>query len=405
MGGIFMGAQKNSLKGSTLFFIAIVIFTVVGIIIFPQEVFNASKKGLLLWFNTVFPSLFPFMVGTYLLIELGVVRFIGILFEPIMRPLFNVPGVGAFAWVMGLTSGYPVGAKITADLRSKGEITQVEAQRLAAFSNNSGPLFILGAVSVGMLSNPGVGMFLLGIHYLSSFSVGLLFRFYKRDNACKNKSSNHLFKRALKQLILEQKNQSKKIGAILKESIIHSMDLIVQIGGFIILFSVIAELLKVFSIMNLFNQVLSPIFSFIGFDRNLINGWVLAVIEITNGINMMGSSSYPLDQQLILVNSVIAWGGISILMQTVSVISNSDIKVSVYVLAKFIQSVFAIIYTILLYPHIKAFQTHSVFNTFQYFNPQGHFLQTWTYTCSSLCILFVILNLITRKKACKKHTH
>ncbi|NLM13159.1 MAG: sporulation integral membrane protein YlbJ [Epulopiscium sp.] len=400
-----MGTQKNPLKGSKLFFIGIVIFTVGGIIIFPQEVFNASKKGLLLWFNTVFPSLFPFMVGTYLLIELGVVRFIGILFEPIMRPIFNVPGVGAFAWIMGLISGYPVGAKITADLRTKGQITQAEAQRLVAFSNNSGPLFILGAVSVGMLSNPGVGIFLLGIHYLSSFSVGLLFRFYNRENIRTSKRNKQLFKEAFKQFTLEQKNQSKKMGTVLKESIMHSMDLIVQIGGFIILFSVIAELLKVFSIMDLFNQILYPVFSFIGFDRSLINGWVLAIIEITNGINMIGSSSAPFYQQLVLINSVIAWGGISILMQTVSVISHSDIKVSIYVLAKFIQSIFAIIYSILLYPYIKNFQTHSVVNTFKYFHSQNQLLQTWSYICSCLCILFVILNLISRKKTCKKRTY
>ncbi|HHW66784.1 sporulation integral membrane protein YlbJ [Defluviitalea raffinosedens] len=400
-----MGSTKNALKRSKLFFIAIVIFTVGGIILFPQEVFNASKKGLLLWFNTVFPSLFPFMIGTYLLIELGIVRFIGVLFEPIMRPLFNVPGVGAFAWIMGLTSGYPVGAKITADLRAKGQITQVEAQRLIAFSNNSGPLFILGAVSVGMLSNPEVGMFLLGIHYLSSLSVGLLFRFYKREATCKSNSYKHLFKRAIEQLIQDQKMQSKKIGFILKESIIHSMDLVTQIGGFIILFSVVAELLKIFSIMDLLSKLLHPVFLFLGFDKSLINGWILAIIEITNGINMMGSSSTPLIQQLILINSVIAWGGISILMQTVSVISHSDINVSVYALAKFIQAIFAMIYTMLLYPQIKNFQTYSVFNTFQYFHPHNPLLQTWTYVCSSLCILFIILNFIIRKKACNKRTH
>lgn len=401
-----MDIQKNSMKLSKIFFIFIVIFTVIGILIFPQQVFHASKKGLLLWFNTVFPALLPFMIGSFLLIELGVVRFIGILFEPIMRPIFNVPGVGAFPWIMGLTSGYPVGAKITADLRAKGQISQVEAQRLVAFSNNSGPLFILGAVAVGMLSRAEIGIFLLSIHYLSSLSVGILFRFYKKEKGFKKQSYKHLFKKALEQLILKQRNQTKKIATILKESIMNSMDMIVQIGGFIILFSVIAELLKLFSIMSFFNILLYPIFSYIGFDSSLISGLILAIVEITNGINIIGASSAPIIQQLILINSMIAWGGASILMQTVSVISHSDIKVSVYVCAKLMQSFFAILYTIIFNSYIKeiSLETHSVFRYYQFFPQNNAWFQKWTYICSILCILFILLSFST-KKMCKKRTY
>lgn len=393
-----MRTQKTSIKGYKILFIFIVIIVVGGILTFPEEVFNASKKGLLLWFNTVFPSLFPFMIGTYLLIELGVVHFIGILFEPIMRPIFNVPGVGAFAWTMGLTSGYPIGAKITADLRAGGQITQIEAQRLIAFANNSGPLFILGAVSVGMLSRPEVGMFLLGIHYLSSLSMGILFRFYKKEKVYKKQTYKHLFKKAVNELILKQKKQSKKLGAILKDSIMNSMEMISQIGGFIILFSVISELLKLFHLMGFLNKLFYPAFSLIGFDKILIDGWIMGIIEITNGINIMGSSSAPVNQQLILVSSVIAWGGLSIFMQTVSMISHSDINVFIYACAKFIQSIFAFVYTIIFYPYIKeiSLETHSVFKVFTYPFQNNIWVSSWTYICALLCIVFAIISI--RKK-------
>lgn len=32
-----------------------------------------------------------------------------------MKPLFNIPGEGAYAFIMGIISGYPVGAKIVTD--------------------------------------------------------------------------------------------------------------------------------------------------------------------------------------------------------------------------------------------------------------------------------------------------
>ena len=60
-----------------------------------------------------------------------------------MRPLFNVPGEGAFPLIMGIISGYPVGAKIVTNFRKNGTVTKEEGERLITFTNNSGPLFII----------------------------------------------------------------------------------------------------------------------------------------------------------------------------------------------------------------------------------------------------------------------
>ena len=63
-----------------------------------------------------------------------------------MRPLFNVPGEGAYALLMGTISGYPVGAKVVTDLKEQGVCNDIECERLISFTNNSGPLFIVGLV-------------------------------------------------------------------------------------------------------------------------------------------------------------------------------------------------------------------------------------------------------------------
>ena len=63
-----------------------------------------------------------------------------------MRPLFNVPGESAYAFIMGLISGYPVGAKIVTDLRKTNLCSKDEGERMLCFTNNSGPLFIIGTV-------------------------------------------------------------------------------------------------------------------------------------------------------------------------------------------------------------------------------------------------------------------
>lgn len=386
---------KDTLSLSRLITVCIIILLTTGIIIFPQEVLEASKRGIQLWFNTLFPSLFPFMVATYLLIELGVVHFIGILFEPVMGPIFNVPGEGAFPWMMGIISGYPIGAKITADLRCKGKISQVEAQRLIAFTNNSGPLFILGAVSAGMLSKAETGFFLLAIHYLSSLTVGLLFRFYKKGKKVHGKKYKNIIKKSFQQLSLIQKNNSKKIGLILKESIMSSMDTVVQIGGFVILFSVTSQLLELSSLLDLFTKLFKPFFKLIVFSPKLISAFLLGIIEITNGISRIGLCSASLKEELALVSFLIAFGGLSVFMQTVSVISSSDINIPIYACAKLLQGLFAFIYSVTFYPQMTKISayTQTVFNPISYNITNSFWFKSGPYLCAFICILFILFNI------------
>ena len=107
----------------------------------------------------------------------------------IMRPLFNVPGEGSFAFLMGIISGYPTGAKIVSNLKEKIICNTEECERLIAFTNNSGPLFIVGTVGSSLLSNSKIGFLLLFTHILACITVGFLFRFWKYKKAPPYRSS------------------------------------------------------------------------------------------------------------------------------------------------------------------------------------------------------------------------
>src|SRR5699024_10289589 len=156
----------------------ITLFLTSCLIIFPQDAFEASVRGFSVWAEIVFPSLLPFFIISELMITFGVVPFIGIILEPIMRPLFRVPGAGGFAWVLGMASGYPAGAKISVQLRNKNAISQIEAERLNAFTNASSPLFIFGAIAVGFLNDATTGLLIAASHYGGNLIVGLCMRFY-----------------------------------------------------------------------------------------------------------------------------------------------------------------------------------------------------------------------------------
>ena len=116
------------------------------LLLFSNNNLVAVKNGLTLWANSVVPSLFPFFVATELLSHTNIVNYFGILLNNIMKPLFNIRGEGSFAFVMGIISGYPVGAKIACNFRENNICSKEECERLLSFTNNSGPLFIIGTV-------------------------------------------------------------------------------------------------------------------------------------------------------------------------------------------------------------------------------------------------------------------
>ena len=155
----------------------IFLFFIFCLLIFSKNNLIAVKNGLSLWANSVVPSLFPFFVATELLSHTNIINQLGNILNFIMKPLFNVNGKGSFAFIMGIISGYPIGAKIAANFRKNNICSKEECERLLSFTNNSGPLFIIGTVGISMFGNTIIGILLFVTHLLASITVGFIFRF------------------------------------------------------------------------------------------------------------------------------------------------------------------------------------------------------------------------------------
>ena len=152
-----------------------------AMVCWPQEISAAVREGMGLCYNVIIPSLFPFFILTSLVISLGLAGYLGRLMEPIMRPLFRLPGSCAAPLALGFVGGYPVGARAALTLYESGACSKSECERLLAFCNNSGPAFILGVVGAGVFGDSRVGFLLCLVHALASVCVGLVFRFYGRE--------------------------------------------------------------------------------------------------------------------------------------------------------------------------------------------------------------------------------
>jgi len=221
-------------------------------VLYPEEAFASAVKGLTIWWNIVFPALLPFFIGSEILMGLGVVHFLGVLLEPLMRPLFNVPGVGSFVLAMGLASGFPIGAILTARLRREGMVSKVEGERLMCFTNTADPLFMSGAVAVGMLGRPDLGLVINAAHYLSSITTGFFLRFYGRNKPVTREKQSYgkMLGRALQALAAARQKDGRPIGQLMGDAIRNAINSLLVIGVFIILFSVLIRMLTIAGVVG-----------------------------------------------------------------------------------------------------------------------------------------------------------
>ena len=196
-------------------------------LLYPQAAYEGACRGLSTWSVHLLPSLLPFFIAADLLLSLGVVRFLGIILEPVMRPVFRLPGETGFALALGFTSGFPMGAVLTASLKEQNLCTAQEAARLAAFTNNSSPLFLLISVPVSMLHRPGLGILLLAAHYLANLTIGILLRFLASSEHTAIQT-RHLFRTALLEMRQYQISLQQPVGAMLGQAVQKGIDSIVK---------------------------------------------------------------------------------------------------------------------------------------------------------------------------------
>lgn len=317
-------------------------------IIYSEQAFEAALQGLRIWWEIVFPALLPFFIMAQLLMGLGVVHFFGTLLEPLMRPLFGVPGEGAFAFSMGLAAGYPLGAKISGDLRRRNLCTRMEGERLVSFCNTADPLFMIGAVAVGFYGNASLGVTLSAAHYLSCILVGFLLRFYglrEEGGHQEVKKQEGVHRNILGRASLAQRRayqrDGRKIGEMLGDSVKDSVNDLLLIGGFIILFSVFTALI---SALNLW-QLLIPLASSL-FEKEVLQSLFSGLFEITIGSHLLSQTPVSLLQKMILTSILIAWSGLSVHAQVATMIKGTDIQLTIYLIARVVHALLAGIITL-----------------------------------------------------------
>ncbi len=303
---------------------ATVILLFIVMLILPGEVFEGACSGLLLWFNSVLPTLLPFIIVSGLLIKTRAVDWIVRITGPVLCPVFGVTHYGSFAVITGFLCGYPMGSKVTCDLLKEGHISQGEARYLLSFCNNASPVFIISYLVLQNLSEeklvyPAL-LILMGSPVLASF---LFRRLWKTKGSTGDKVSHFVDKSAISvdNPARHAENFSIPHGVenIVDTCIMNGFEMITKVGGYIMLFSILMSLAERSGIKHfLFRFLLLP------------------SLEITSGISLLCEGALSKQAAFFLCMTCTSFGGFCAAAQTSCMISGTGLSIKTYTIEKLI---------------------------------------------------------------------
>lgn len=291
-----------------------------AILLNPAVCVAGAASGLLIWFNSALPSLFPFMVLTGLIIRMNTLETLARHLKR-NRMLCHVPITFFFATLTGMLCGYPMGVRTVSELRESGQMNRKQASLLLSFVNQPGPMFILGyALPVcGMdreMSTPFIIAF-YGSVLLTALISGLtaccssFLRGKKRSDATRTSA-----------IISPALDEKHSFFSLFEETILSAMVTLTKIGGYMMLFSLFLALMK-----DLFP--VSP-------EVLLVIGGLL---EMTSGIAGAAASGSIHTPYLVL--GFLSFGGLCVTAQSFSLGRLKTNEQLYYLFWKIIQTVIA----------------------------------------------------------------
>ncbi len=281
------------------------IFGMCILILDSKTALLGAQEGLSLCIRTVIPSLFPFFVLSILLT--------GSLMGgdlPFLRPLGRLTGIplGAESILLaGFLGGYPVGAQSIGTTYEKGQLSDADARRMLAFCNNCGPAFLFG-MAASLFPYRWIPWALWAIHIASALAVSWLIP----GTSCQKLP----------------KTQSRTV--TLPSALHTAVRVMAGVCGWVILFRVMLAFLD-----RWFAWLLPTTY------RVILAG----ILELSNGCCALTAID-NLGQRFVLCSAMLAFGGLCVSLQTVSVAGNADIRL--YFPGKLLQTAISVLLSLLV---------------------------------------------------------
>lgn len=276
---------------------------------FPQTVFTGASYGLVLWFRHVLPTLLPYMILINILICTPALHWICRITSPFLCPLLGTSYYGTFAVLTGFLCGYPMGAKTASDLLDAQKISRSEASYLLSFCNNTSPAFILSYVVTQNLKKSDLCIPFFLILTLTPLMLSFIFRLFYRLQ-----ESSGSFSQATPSSFPDPSGNFSD--GFLDRCIMNASKSITKVGGYMMMFSVLIQLLAS------------------ALPDNTASLLLYSSLEISTGIRRLASSALYTSHKIILCAALTSFGGWCCIAQTYSMISGNHLPILPYIAEK-----------------------------------------------------------------------
>ncbi len=304
--------------------ILLILFVCIIFILNPELYSKSCLNAISVWTLKVLPVLFPFFVFTRIIVNLS--EFKTNKMDKFFNNIYRVPKFGFKIFLLSVISGYPMGAKLICTLNEQGIIQKKEAEKMMSFCSVSGPMFIIGTVGVNIFLSYKAGLIILVANIIAALINGLI---YRKD----------------KYVEKEVSYSGKKNDNILSSSVYDATLSILMVCAYIVIsFLIIDVLINLHVIDNLSNAICTIFNCPQNFDT--IKSSIIGIFEITRGIIELNNVNISLTLKTIIASGLIGFGGISILLQSLSFLNQLNISTKTIVKQKTTQALLCLIITI-----------------------------------------------------------
>lgn len=340
---------------------------------------QSTFTGLNLVIKAILPTIFPFSVICNLIIHYDGISFYSNILGPIICKPLKLSNCSSFPIVASLLCGYPLGCKYCCDLYELGYISKEEYLRLLNIASNASPIFLIGSVGAAMLGNIKYGFILLLGNYLAPLIIGF---FTKKNTHEFNNSNEYPLKT----------DSSYNFGIIIKTSIENAINTTLQVGAFVIIFSIIIGIIKNNSLINI---IFNNVEKLLSLSPNSLYGIFLGSIEYTNGCKILTSISSSIIFKLSAISFICSFSGLSIIGQISSFTGKFNISLKKYSFIKFIQGIISFIITFIFSSIFISTETTSSIYIHSYYNANK--LLFFIYALLLLPLIVKLINILFKR--------
>ncbi|MFD2328382.1 nucleoside recognition domain-containing protein [Cohnella sp. GCM10020058] len=354
------------------------------VLLMPGVALEASLKGLSVWWEVLFPALFPFFVLSEVLLGFGIVHLAATLLDPLMRPLFRIPGAGGFVLALSFGAGYPIGARLTSQLMEQNLLSRGEGERLVAMTTTSDPIFLIGAVCLGFFGRLDIVPVLAAAHYGGAMLLGLLLRWRKDEPEPEPKleersrktmerpssaagdrlQDSRLGLGRIKHAILAMHQarmaDGRPFGIVLNHAVKSSLALMIVVGGLVVCFSATLQLLLHSGLLLPLKHAIVLALQLFGLEPGLAGAFVQGTFEVTLGNAAAAAGAGPAGIPAALIDRVAAaafvlsWAGLSVHAQVAGLMGRTGWRYGPFARSRLLHAGLSVALVYVLWPWLYA---------------------------------------------------